>query len=191
MRIFEMSERKKKITHCPDCGVKLGWYLRSSYPDKYVCDNCSWNNKTPGRVTKERYAYWYRLARIRSRAHQIYPPKVKQPLDILMCKINALYAEEVPRGMQQHIESARNWILYQKAVARSFPNGSRWEYHMMREDGIISTWHEYERFYVERRKLKQELENEPIDDYGADDWQLENERAQFVARETIWPEPNK
>lgn len=145
----------KRVKQCPNCGnLDHGAFpvrydiLRHSY----FCSNCGWNEMLDTRrMTKERYQYLQRLTRLKFRGWQVFPPKRKQPTDILMPVIGELCAREIPFPMRLHFQSC---LRFERERAWYWQPGtrSRWEYHMMLSEGTVKSWKEYEAFYKERSR---------------------------------------
>lgn len=156
-----------KIKECPECGVDwksgyLGWY--GSHHGVY-CRSCGWN-QIPRRwhVFKERYEYWYRLYRIKHRAHQIFPYKWQQPLDIIMNGIHEICAKEIPFWIKPHLDEVIAW-KFKKDHYWIFQSKSRWKYHLMLLDGEITSWQEYQDNYKAHRKWEERYESGEEWDY--------------------------
>jgi len=131
----------------------------------HYCANCKWNAYSP-RITRLQYDLWYRLTRIAFKAHQVHPPKVKQPLHLLQYFAFEAVAREVPRHLQTHFQEATGYHKWRRAHDELFRSKSRWEYHLMLKNGDVRSWAEYQNFYKERRVADMEEDYYEEDDDG-------------------------
>jgi len=151
-------KKQQKINTCPNCGVdwKSGYLGRYGSHHGVYCRSCGWND-IPRRwhIFKERYEYFYRLYRIRMRTHQVWPYKWEQPLDIIMESIPETYAKTVPFWLQEHLADVHMW-KFKKDHAWIFQSKSRWKYHLMLDQGEITSWQEYQDNYKAQREWEEE-----------------------------------
>jgi hypothetical protein len=159
-----------KVRECPQCGAdwKSGYIGWLRYYQGVYCANCGWNQLPESiRVTKDLYAYWYRIYRIKMRSHQIHPPKWKQPLDLLMDDIGRQCARNIPYWMKTHLDEAHFWYHNRRHHYWIFQSTSRWKYHLWLKDGYVKNWAEYQAMYKAQREWEAD-HTDYSDYYGAE-----------------------